>query len=155
MPCFTKCFTTLSAPCFVRVKIKIEVASTSFKISTNKAFLFPLSIKYNDCLMISAVEETGVTSTRIGSRSIVPANFRISGAIVAEKNKFCRFSGKARISLLTSWMNPISSMRSASSRTKISTSRIEINPCVIKSNNLPGVATNISTPFFKTPVCLF
>ena len=50
-------------------------------------------------------------------------------------------------------MKPISSILSASSRTNISTSFNEINPWFIRSSNLPGVATSISTPFRKS-ICL-
>ena len=45
------------------------------------------------------------------------------------------------------------SILSASSRTKISKFLSEIIPCEIKSSNLPGVATKISTPFFKACSC--
>ena len=40
----------------------------------------------------------------------------------------------------------MSSMRSASSNTKTSTSLNEMYFCLIKSSNLPGVAIKISTP---------
>ena len=51
-------------------------------------------------------------------------------------------------------MNPISAMRSASSKTAISTFSKEIEPCSIKSINLPGHATTMSTPFSSALLCL-
>ena len=96
--------------------------------------------------MISTVEETGVTVTFWGCTKIVLANCTISGGIVAEKNKDCLFFGSTASNFLTSCTNPISNIRSASSNTKISTSRILICPWFIKSNNLPGVAITTSTP---------
>jgi len=43
----------------------------------------------------------------------------IAGGMVAEKNSVCRLGGKSAMMRLTSWMKPMSSMRSASSRIAI------------------------------------
>ena len=47
----------------------------------------------------------------------------MSGGRVAEKNSDCRLAGRAAMIRRMSWMKPMSSMRSASSSTKISTRR--------------------------------
>ena len=44
--------------------------------------------------------------------------FMIGGATVAEKNKDCRFAGNIEITRFMAGRNPMSSMRSASSKTK-------------------------------------
>ncbi len=44
----------------------------------------------------------------------------ISGGMVAEKKSVCRCLGSAAMTRFTSWMKPMSSMRSASSRTNTS-----------------------------------
>ena len=93
--------------------------------------------------MMSTVEEAGVTSTFSGLVNIEFANVSISGGMVAEKNKVCLRAGSSFRMRLMSWINPMSSIRSASSNTKKSSELREINPCDIKSNNLPGVATSI------------
>ena len=72
--------------------------------------------------MMSTVGDSGVISTFEGFLKIVLASLTISGGIVAEKKSDCRFPGSTAINFFTSWMKPISSMRSASSRTNISMS---------------------------------
>lgn len=99
--------------------------------------------------MISTVEEAGVTSTFSGFVNIEFASVSISGGMVAEKNRVCLFVGSSFRMRLISWINPMSSIRSASSKTKKSSEFKETNPCDIKSNNLPGVATNICIPPVK------
>jgi hypothetical protein len=44
------------------------------------------------------------------------------------------------------WMNPMSSIRSASSSTKTSMASSRTNPCCIRSSSRPGVATRMSIP---------
>ena len=68
--------------------------------------------------MISKVASTGVTATRTGSFKIAFASSAISLGIVAENSMVCLLEGISLTILLTSWMNPMSSIRSASSSTK-------------------------------------
>ena len=82
------------------------------------------------------------------------ARLSIAEGIVAEKNKVCRFLGVRLTIFLTSGRNPISSIRSTSSRTKISIPSMLTIPLSIKSINLPGVAIRISTPDFIPSICL-
>ena len=50
------------------------------------------------------------------------------------------------MTLRMSWMKPMSSIRSASSRTNVSTDRSGTSPCDIRSRSRPGVATRMSIP---------
>jgi len=118
---FAKSLTTLSAPRFVRVKTNIALILSSDNISAKRFFLFHVLTKNTDCLTLSAVEETGVTSILIGLFNIESANPEISFGIVAEKKRVCLFVGSFISTFLTSFINHISSILSASSNVKIST----------------------------------
>ena len=103
--------------------------------------------------MTSTVELRRATSIKAGLLSKPSASVLISSENVAENNKFCRLAGNAANTLRISRMNPISSMRSASSRMRISTCLRLTAPCCIKSSKRPGVATKISIPCFKRRIC--
>ncbi len=62
-----------------------------------------------------------MTATRAGLVSISPARRAISGGMVAEKNSVWRSLGSRATIFRMSLMKPMSSMRSASSRTRTST----------------------------------
>ena len=70
--------------------------------------------------MVSAVAETGATSTFTGLVSIEFANLLISSGKVAEKKSVCLFGGNNLMIFFTSCTKPISSILSASSKTKTS-----------------------------------
>ena len=76
----------------------------------------------SDCSTISAVDATGVTATSTGSCSSDIESARMLGGIVAENSSVWRFFGTCAAMRLTSWMKPMSSMRSASSSTNTFTS---------------------------------
>ena len=94
-----------------------------------------------------------MTATETGLYNSDCASAAISGGMVAVKNIVCRFFGSSAITFLTSWMNPISSMRSASSSTKKASPSSRIYPCACRSSSRPGVDTSISTPFFSISIC--
>jgi hypothetical protein len=71
---------------------------------------------------------------------------RISGGMVAEKNKVCRSGGSRPTIRSISGMKPMSSMRSASSITRILTSASRTLPRSNRSSMRPGVAISTSTP---------
>jgi hypothetical protein len=118
---FAKSFTTLSAQRFVRVKTNIALIFSSTNISAKRCFLFQLFTKNTDCLTVSAVEETGVISILIGLFKILSANPDIIFGIVAEKNRVCLLLGSFVSTFLTSLINHISNILSASSNVNIST----------------------------------
>ena len=107
---------------------------------------------YRYCWIVSAAEETALTATFSGFTKICLDRSKIFWGIVAEKNRDCLFLGSLAMIFLISWMNPISSILSASSKTKYFTALIEINPWFIKSKRRPGVATKISMPLLKALV---
>ncbi|MNR14235.1 hypothetical protein D3C85_1306990 [compost metagenome] len=73
----------------------------------------------------------------------------ISGGMVAEKNRVWRRGGVSLKMRSMSGMKPMSSMRSASSMTIISTPVSRILPRSNRSSRRPGVAIRTSTPLFS------
>ena len=71
-----------------------------------------------------------------GFFSRLPASSRISSK-VAENSRLL-LCGQQRQHLFTSWMKPMSSMRSASSSTRISTVDRSMKPCCCRSSRRPG-----------------
>ena len=88
--------------------------------------------------MRSTVLATGVTCTRAGSRSSVSARLRISFGMVALNIRLCRPAGSFATILRMSLMNPMSSMRSASSSTSTSTLRRSTWPLVHQVKQAAG-----------------
>ena len=77
-------------------------------------------------------------STATGSRRIVSASLAISRGMVAENSSVCRCAGSVAMMRRTSWMKPMSSMRSASSSTKTSSRSSWTVPWPIRSSSRPG-----------------
>ena len=103
--------------------------------------------------MVSAGFEIA-TFTLAGSFKILCASFTILGGIVAENKRVCLFVGSLSTIRMMSWLKPMSSILSASSRIKYSTperSKLEIDR---KDNNLPGVAIITSVPFLRDSDCV-
>ena len=98
------------------------------------------------CVTRSAGEAGGVTLISFGFIRKASARRRISGGMVAEKNSVCRIFGKQADDALDVGMNPMSSIRSASSITRIFTSLSRILPRSKRSMRRPGVAISTSTP---------
>ena len=100
----------------------------------------------SDCATVAAGDVGGVTEIATGSLRNASPRRRISGAIVAEKNSVWRCFGKRPTMRSTSGMKPISSIRSASSMTRMRTSERRTLPRSKRSSSRPGVAINTSTP---------
>src|SRR6266702_3119868 len=83
MPALSSVFTTLSAPCLVRVKTSARLIGSFFRSLVRTAGLAEKSIWRTRWLIRSAVEDTGVTATRAGSRSMASASSAMSFGIVA------------------------------------------------------------------------
>jgi hypothetical protein len=81
------------------------------------------------------------------------ASARISAENVAENKRFWRAGGNAEMILRMSRMKPMSSMRSASSSTSVSTLSRRTVPCCMWSSRRPGVATTMSTPRRNSVIC--
>ena len=96
------------------------------------------------CSARAAVVPLRATSTLTGSRRCARAKSATSPPVVAEKSSVCRARG-SRARMRSSWgLNPMSSMRSASSSTRISTPSRRAWPCWRWSTSRPGVATTTS-----------
>jgi hypothetical protein len=78
----------------------------------------------------------------------------ISGGMVAEKNSVCRVNGISLTIRSMSGMKPMSSIRSASSITRISTPVSSSLPRSKWSSRRPGVAISTSTPRSQLAVLL-
>ena len=144
---------TLSAPCLVRVNTRALFTCSCSKISSSRAVLFFRSTRQTSWRMTSTGEDTGAAATFTGSWRRVSTRSKISGGRVAEKNMVCFFWGRRRMTFRTSWIKPMSSIRSASSSTKISKADRSIKPCPIRSFSRPGQAIRMSTPFFSASTC--
>ena len=70
----------------------------------------------------------------------------ISAGMVAENSSDWRFAGRAAMILRTSRTKPMSSIRSASSRTNTWIPPRSSRPCFMRSSRRPGVAVTMSTP---------
>ena len=101
----------------------------------------------------SAVGLRRATSISAGSFSRRSASSLISSLKVAENSRLCFFCGSTASTFLMSWMKPMSSMRSASSSTKISTWRQVERALLWWSSRRPGVATRMSTPRRSLSIC--
>ena len=98
------------------------------------------------CLISAAVVPCGATSTCTGSFMMPRASCSISSGMVAENSAVWRSRCVALAMRFTSWMKPMSSMRSASSSTSQRVSERLISPSRTRSVSRPGVATRMSTP---------
>ena len=100
-------------------------------------------------VMVSAVMAGREASIRVGSLRKAAVRRVISGGMVAEKNRVWRRGGVSLKMRSMSGMKPMSSMRSASSTTMISTPVSSILPRSNRSSRRPGVAIRTSTPLFS------
>ena len=155
IPALSSCFTSLLAPCFVRVNTMPFLTLFSFIILTISFLLSSFRTNKIDCSILSTVISFGLKSTIWASLRNEFAKFAIEVGIVALKSKFCLFLGSIFNIFLISLMNPMSSILSASSNIKNSTLLRWMCPCCIKSSSLPGVATNTSIPFLNDCTCGF
>ena len=101
-------------------------------------------------MIVVATEAGRVTVISFGFDRKASARRRISGAMVALKNKVWRKGGSMETMRSTSGMKPISSIRSASSITSTLQSASSTRPRSNKSSKRPGVAISTSTPFSST-----
>ena len=97
-------------------------------------------------VIVVATEAGRETAISFGLCRNASARRRISGPIVAEKNSVCRVRGSSETIRSTSGMKPMSSMRSASSITRILVSVSRMVPRSNMSSSRPGVAISTSTP---------
>ena len=145
--------TKLLAPCLVRVKTSTWYQLRSLIRWDSSSALRSRSTGWIFWPMTSTVELRRATSIMAGLFNRPSASVLISSEKVAENSRFWRFAGNTASTRLISRMKPMSSMRSASSRIKISTCLRLTAPCCIRSSRRPGVATRMSTPCFRRDIC--
>ena len=146
---------TLLAPNLVRVKTSTWLQLLRLTISTSRAFFLPRPTGWITWVMRCTVVLRGVTCTLCGFFRRLLARSRISSLKVAENSRLCLSRGTRASTFFTSWMKPMSSMRSASSSTRISIWLRSSSPCCCRSSRRPGVATSTSTPFLTLVICGF
>ena len=101
----------------------------------------------------SEVVPEGATSIRVGSFICRVANSIISFESVAEKSIVCRAVGTRVMMRLICGQNPMSSMRSASSRTRIATWSSRMVFCSRWSRSRPGVAMTMCGSRRSPDIC--
>ena len=134
------------APCLVRENTSTCCQSWLWIRWQSRSGLRPMSQGCCTCWTRGAAWFSGVACSCTGWCSRPVASWRISLEKVAENSRFWRWAGiRAKIRRM-SRMKPMSSMRSASSSTRISTRSSLRAPCCCRSIRRPGVATNTSVP---------
>ncbi len=96
--------------------------------------------------MVGATVAARETVISFGLSRNASARRLISGAIVAENSIVCRVGDTSDTIRSTSGMKPMSSMRSASSMTRMRVSLSSSPPRSNRSSRRPGVAIRTSTP---------
>ena len=153
MPSLPSCSARRLAPCLVLVKTSTCVQRREPIRYDSSARLRVLGTRWALCATSSDAVLRGATSTSAGLSSRPCASERISGEKVAENSRFWRLAGSLAMTRRISWMKPMSSMRSASSSTKISTPDRSTVPCCTWSSSRPGVATRMSTGWRSAWIC--
>ena len=148
-PCVRRDLATMSTSDF-RLQKTIPFLIPSFSISIRRAVRLALGSEVGRrtmCwAMVSAVVAGLATSMRTGSLRNCLVSRVISGGMVAEKNRICFLGGVSLKIRSMSGMKPMSSMRSASSTTRICTPVRSSLPRSKWSSSRPGVAIRTSTP---------
>ena len=103
----------------------------------------------------SAGVDGGAVTISFGLFRNASASRRIAGGIVAENSSVCRLRETKETMRSTSGMNPMSSIRSASSMTRILTSLSSRWPRSKTSISRPGVAISTSAPRSRTRIWSF
>ena len=142
----------------LRLAKMIAVSTRSFSRNQRSVSFFARLFTGTLKAVISAlVEAARLTSMRLGLVRNFFASFSIGGGMVAENSIVWRVSGSLEQMNSISGINPMSSIRSASSITKSSQPLSRILPRSNRSISRPGVAISTSTPsdsaFNWSPIC--
>ncbi len=154
-PCLVRYSARRLAPCLVRVKTSTCSQAPTVTRCASRARFCGAGRRNTRCSMRSTVVFGGVTSMRSGLCRSLLARSTMSFEKVAENSRFWRLGGSLARTFFTSWMKPMSSMRSASSRTRISTWDRSTLFCPARSSRRPGQATSTSTPLARAWICGF
>src|SRR6185369_9934962 len=155
MPFLQRNSATLLAPNLVRVNTSTWLQLCSWMMWASSCFFLARLTGCVIWVMLCTVVLRGVTWILCGLRSSRSARSRISSLKVAENSRLCLSLGTSARIFFTSGRNPMSSMRSASSSTRICTVSRCRNPWPMRSSRRPGVATRMSTPPLSLAICGF
>ena len=148
-PCFFSDLNSVSTS-FLRLQKISAFCTFSLRISRRSASRFSnSSTTVRPATIVLATLAGRLTVISFGFCRNASARRRISGAMVALKNSVCRVLGRNPTIFSTSGMNPMSSIRSASSITRILVSVNNSPPRSNRSISRPGVAISTSTPFIS------
>ena len=153
IPSRTSCSERRLAPCFVRVKTSAWRIAPVRISRLRSSRLRSRSTGWTTWRTSSAGVLRRATSTVAGRSRKPSASRRISSENVAEKSRFWRFTGSRARIFRMSRMKPMSSIRSASSSTRISTRERSMVRWFTWSRSRPGVATTISGPARSARTC--
>ncbi len=120
MPFLVRNSATLLAPNLVRVNTSTWLQLCSWMMCASSCFFLARLTGWVTWVMRCTVELRGVTWMLCGLRSSRSASSRISSLKVAENSRLCFSLGTSARIFFTSGRKPMSSMRSASSSTRIS-----------------------------------
>ncbi len=121
MPARDRWDASLSAPCLVRTKMSACRTSPERTSRTTAELFASRSTRWTTWRTSSVAVLLGVAWTDAGSRSSFAERRLMESEKVAEKSRFWRWAGSQDRIWRMSSMNPMSSIRSASSRTQTST----------------------------------
>ena len=145
-PCSASRSARSSAPRLVAVKTMAWSRRVSRSRWSSRRILCEASSAYSRlCVMLACLSRWPAISMRSGSRIIFSARRATLPSRVAENNSVWRLSGRRSMMVSMSSMKPMSSMRSASSSTRVCTVFSLTRPALRWSIRRPGVATSTST----------
>ena len=147
IPSFTSCSARRFAPCLVRAKTSAwSTRPERHELAQEIALALP--VHPDDDLADEGGRRCSAASPgpARGRAGRPDASCRMSSLKVAEKSRFWRSAGSVARIRRMSRMNPMSSIRSASSRTRTSTAEKSTVRWPMWSRSRPGVATTISGP---------
>ena len=139
MPAFTSDLATLSAPCLVRVNTSVRVQGVSCSQWVSSCSFCFWSTKNTDCRIVSTVTDGGRDAhvDRIG-QPLVGQACESPAASWRRTAAFAACAEPCATIRRRSWIKPMSSIRSASSRISTSTCDRSTKPCCIRSSSRPG-----------------
>ncbi len=155
-PRFSSCSATSAAVRFVRQKIIASPRVSAWRMRETSSGLSSEWARKTCCVVFATVAPSSsgaVALMWVGCDMYRRARLITAPGMVAENSIVCRFTGSMPMIFSTSGRKPRSSISSASSRTRVRTSRRLIFFCPARSSSRPGVPTTTSTPFLSASTC--
>ena len=153
-PAFLRSLHTSSTRCLVRQKTSTRSGANLSRSASSSWVFWPWVTGHRCSSTVSAVSPVRAISTVTGSVRSASMVDLIDGGIVAEKSSVWCADGSSCMMRRMLGQKPMSSMRSASSSTRVSTCERLTWLCSIRSSRRPGVATSMSQPRSSSAICL-